>query len=178
MDELLDTRNDPEALACDVLRQAGVAEGQRLLQADLEAQMDSLRQFRHTRELAIATAELEGDLTLMQVSDSLSGLAEGLIEAVITLVSAALAKQHGWPSCLRDGQTVRPAIGVVAYGKLGGLELGYGSDLDLVFLHDSSGEKQFSDGDKPIDNTMWYAKLAQIGGVGHRFAGVFELSEE
>lgn len=161
VDELLDTRNDPNALDCAVLRQAGIAEGQRLLESDLEQQMDTLRQFRHTRELAIATAELEGNLTLMQVSDALSGLAEGLIEAVLTLVSAALARIHGWPSCQQDGQTVLPDVGVVAYGKLGGLELGYGSDLDLVFLHDSSGQAQHSNGDKPIENALWYAKLAQ-----------------
>ena len=50
---------------------------------------------------------------------------------------------------------------VVAYGKLGGLELGYGSDLDLVFLHDSSGEAQRTDGAQPIDNTLFFQRLGQ-----------------
>ena len=50
---------------------------------------------------------------------------------------------------------------MVAYGKLGGLELGYGSDLDLVFLHDSSGEAQRTDGAQPIDNTLFFQRLGQ-----------------
>ena len=50
---------------------------------------------------------------------------------------------------------------VVAYGKLGGLELGYSSDLDLVFLHDSAGEIQKTTGDQPLDNSVFFQRLAQ-----------------
>jgi [glutamine synthetase] adenylyltransferase / [glutamine synthetase]-adenylyl-L-tyrosine phosphorylase len=50
---------------------------------------------------------------------------------------------------------------VVAYGKLGGLELGYGSDLDLVFLHDSIGEAQRTDGPQPVDNTLFFQRVGQ-----------------
>ena len=56
----------------------------------------------------------------------------------------------------------RPArFAVVAYGKLGGLELGYGSDLDLVFLHDSEGEQQQTDGAQPLDNAVFFSRLTR-----------------
>jgi glutamate-ammonia-ligase adenylyltransferase len=60
-----------------------------------------------------------------------------------------------------DGATHCAGFGIVAYGKLGGLELSYGSDLDIVFLHDSKGERQQTDGDKPLDNTMFFSRLVR-----------------
>jgi len=53
------------------------------------------------------------------------------------------------------------AMSIVAYGKLGGHELGYGSDLDIIFLHNSRGEKQFTAGEKSIDNQTFFARVAQ-----------------
>ena len=56
----------------------------------------------------------------------------------------------------------RPArFGVIAYGKLGGLELGYGSDLDLVFVHDSAGEQQETDAAEPLDNSVFFGRLTR-----------------
>lgn len=52
-------------------------------------------------------------------------------------------------------------LGVIAYGKLGGLELSYESDLDLVFLHDSRGSGPVTDGDQPIKNAMFFARLVR-----------------
>ena len=49
----------------------------------------------------------------------------------------------------------------IAYGKLGGLELSYGSDLDLVFLHDSRGTAQHTDGSRPLDNAMFFGRLVR-----------------
>ena len=57
---------------------------------------------------------------------------------------------------------LRPArFAIVGYGKLGGLELGYGSDLDLVFLHDSDGEQQQTDGAQSLDNAVFFARLTR-----------------
>ena len=50
---------------------------------------------------------------------------------------------------------------MIGYGKLGGLELGYGSDLDLVFLHDSRGAQQETDGKPPLDNERFFSRLVQ-----------------
>ena len=61
-----------------------------------------------------------------------------------------------------DGAGLRPVtICAVGYGKLGGMELGYASDLDLVFLHDSHGERQETSGARPIDNQLFFVRLAQ-----------------
>jgi glutamate-ammonia-ligase adenylyltransferase len=69
---------------------------------------------------------------------------------------------YGRPYCGEDPLSLRPvAVAVAGYGKLGGLELGYASDLDLVFLHDSAGSIQLTDGDKPLDNGIFFLRLGQ-----------------
>ncbi len=60
-----------------------------------------------------------------------------------------------------EGKEYHPGMAIIAYGKLGGLEMGYGSDLDIVFLHDSSGEKQYTNGEKSIDNSQFFSRVAQ-----------------
>src|SRR6185437_1768001 len=78
-----------------------------------------------------------------------------------------ITAQYGVPHC-GDGAQRRPvSICAVGYGKLGGLELGYASDLDLVFLHDSRGERQETEsaggsaGARPIENPLFFVRLAQ-----------------
>jgi len=110
------------------VREEALAEAARLADADLERQMDALRQFRQVRELRIAAAALDGELPPMQASDRLSWLAEALVAAALELVAVPLRRRYG---------DALPELVVVAYGKLGGLELGFGSDLDLVFLRGS-----------------------------------------
>ncbi|MEE9321713.1 MAG: bifunctional [glutamate--ammonia ligase]-adenylyl-L-tyrosine phosphorylase/[glutamate--ammonia-ligase] adenylyltransferase [Granulosicoccus sp.] len=161
IDELLDTQTQPLLLNQEAITREAMAQAKRLIERPLDEQMDSLRHFRQTRELRIAAAELEGEMPLTDVSDQLSWLAEAMVSAVFHLVSLALASRFGWPRCQENGQMRQPEVGIIAYGKLGGVELGYGSDLDLVFVHDSAGEAQFTDGDKSIDNSVWYARLAQ-----------------
>jgi len=117
--------------ATTILAEA-LAEADRLAERDLEQQMDALRQFRQVRELRIALAALDEELPPMQVSDRLSWLAEAIIAAVLLLVRGPLEARYG-------GEL--PTLIVVAYGKLGGLELGFGSDLDLVFLRDVADRK-------------------------------------
>src|SRR5690606_23070528 len=93
---------------------------------DLERQMDALRAFHHAAVLRVAVADLTGMLPLMKVSDRLSDVAELIIAEALAIARAQVSAK-------------RPLEGgfvVVAYGKLGGLELAFGSDLGLVFLHD------------------------------------------
>ncbi len=147
---------DKAALTAAVTAEAG-----RVTAADIEQQMDALRHYRNAHVLHVACAEIDGRLGIMQVSDQLSWLAEAMVGAVLTLVGPALAARFGTPVCVVDGAPYHPQIGIVAYGKLGGIELGYGSDLDLVFLHDSSGSSQQTDGANSIDNSVFYARLAK-----------------
>lgn len=134
---------------------------ERLQGSDLDVQMDSLRQYRQTHQMRIACAQLDGTLSVMQVSDQLTWLAESIVSGVLTLVSAPLNERFGKPGFFAEHTRVQSHVGVLAYGKLGGVELGFGSDLDLVFLHDSLGSEQVTDGPKSIDNGLFYAKLAQ-----------------
>ena len=84
----------------------------------------------------------------MKVSDRLTDTAELVLELALAMARSELEGKYGKPVCGEPG-ALRPAgFAIVGYGKLGGLELGYGSDLDLVFLHDSSGAHQETDGDR------------------------------
>jgi glutamate-ammonia-ligase adenylyltransferase len=79
----------------------------------------------------------------------------------MALALQQMAAQFGSPWCT-DGQGRRPVrIAALGYGKLGGFELGYGSDLDLVFLHDSTGEQQETDAATPVDNQVFFLRYAQ-----------------
>jgi len=145
-----------EQLYADALHEAGTLES-----LELDVQMDAMRQFQQTRLLSIAVAELTQELPLMRVSDQLTWLAEAVIAAVVRLVEHGMPARYGKPRCVIDNQEQIPEFGVVAYGKLGGIELSFGSDLDLVFVHNSEGQQQQTNGEKQVDNSFYYARLAQ-----------------
>ena len=127
---------------------------------DLEFLIESICIFRQVNTLRVAAADVTGVLPLMRVSDHLSELAQVILEAVVGLAWDHLAARHGHPTGGTDDGTSAAAFGVVAYGKLGGLELGYGSDLDLVFLHDAD-QGYTQGGAQPIDNRQFFARLGQ-----------------
>jgi len=128
---------------------------------DPEQQVEALRQFQRAALFRVAVADLTGVLPLMQVSDRLTDIAELIVERAMQLGWRQITAQFGVPMC-SDGAGLRPvSICAVGYGKLGGMELGYGSDLDLVFLHDSHGEHQETSGARPIDNQLFFVRLAQ-----------------
>jgi glutamate-ammonia-ligase adenylyltransferase len=97
----------------------------------------------------------------MQVSDRLTDVAELILEQALALAWQRTAAVHGEPRCTEDGAERAVQVAIAGYGKLGGMELGYGSDLDLVFLHDSAGERQQTAGAKPVDNEVFFLRLAQ-----------------
>jgi glutamate-ammonia-ligase adenylyltransferase len=127
---------------------------------DLESQMDALRQVRQANVLRVAAVDITGRLPLMRVSDRLTWIAEAMLEAVHRLVRRQAVARYGRPRALLDDGEREPGFGIVAYGKLGGIELGYGSDLDLVFLHEG-GEDRGTDGERAVDNATFFARLAQ-----------------
>ncbi|MGZ9897243.1 bifunctional [glutamate--ammonia ligase]-adenylyl-L-tyrosine phosphorylase/[glutamate--ammonia-ligase] adenylyltransferase [Shewanella gaetbuli] len=136
----------------------------RVPEDDMEQQMEALRQFKLSQQLKIAAADVTGVLPVMQVSDHLSLLAEAIIEQVVVQAWHQISARHGVPEGTSPSQM---GFAVIGYGKLGGIELGYGSDLDLVFLHGNKSAGQ-TDGDRPIDNSHFYLKLAQR--IVHLFA--------
>lgn len=126
-----------------------------------EHQVEALRHFQRAALFRIGVADLTGRLPVMQVSDRLTDVAELIVERVMQLSWRQITAQYGTPMC-GDEATRRPVrIAAAGYGKLGGMELGYSSDLDLVFLHDSHGERQETDGSRPIDNQIFFVRLAQ-----------------
>ncbi|KPH01382.1 MULTISPECIES: bifunctional [glutamate--ammonia ligase]-adenylyl-L-tyrosine phosphorylase/[glutamate--ammonia-ligase] adenylyltransferase [Pseudomonas] len=131
----------------------------RIPEDDLEQQMEALRHFKLAHRLRVAASEIAGSLPLMKVSDYLTWLAEAILEQVLALAWRQTVAKHGTP--LRtDGTLCDPGFIIVGYGKVGGLELGHGSDLDLVFIHDGDPQAE-TDGAKPIDGAQFFTRLGQ-----------------
>ena len=129
---------------------------------DLEYQIEDLCVFKQVNTLRVAAADITGVLPLMRVSDHLSDLAETILSEVIELAWKHLVERHGEPRSRLNEVDCGKGFAVIAYGKLGGLELGYDSDLDLVFLHaGTEGETEGGTGKRPIDNAQFYARLGQ-----------------
>ena len=131
----------------------------RIPEDDLEQQMDVLRHFKLAHRLRVAASEIAGTLPLMKVSDYLTWLAEAILEQVLHLVWQEMVRKHGTPNRL-DGSDCELDFVIVGYGKLGGIELGHGSDLDLVFLYDCDPLAD-TDGPRPIDGAQFYTRLGQ-----------------
>jgi glutamate-ammonia-ligase adenylyltransferase len=131
------------------------------IEGDTELELDSLRLFKREQTLEIASAELAQEIDARQVSHYLCDLAEVVLEAVYRLASKALQKQYGIPECVEETIRREASFAIIGYGKLGGLEMHYQSDLDIIFLHDSGGEDQHTSGNKCIENSVYFARLAQ-----------------
>ena len=107
-------------------------------EAGEEALLDSLRRAHHAEVFRTLVRDIEGHITVEQVADDLSALADALLDCTL---------RWAWPH-LRQHHRETPQFAVIAYGKLGGKELGYGSDLDVVFLFDDRDEP---DADKAVE---------------------------
>jgi len=156
LDELLDRASLYTAPDKDLLHDELRQQVARLMADDLEAQMDALRYFKASHVLRVAASELVGRLPLMQVSDKLTWIAEVILEQVLAVAWADLARKYGQPR--RDGSG--SGFAIFGYGKLGGIELGYGSDLDLVFIYDAA-RGGVTDGERSVDNAVFYTRLGQ-----------------
>ncbi|MDD4391934.1 MAG: bifunctional [glutamate--ammonia ligase]-adenylyl-L-tyrosine phosphorylase/[glutamate--ammonia-ligase] adenylyltransferase [Desulfobacterales bacterium] len=162
---LLDELLDPRSLYAPPGKQELQSELRRRLKQvpadDLEYQMETLRIFKQVNLLRVAAADITEALPLMKVSDHLSYIAEAVLDEVLELSWNHLIQKHGRPVCQPDDESAGNGFAVIAYGKLGGIELGYASDLDLVFLHSGVPGQATRGGDRPIDNTSFYARLGQ-----------------
>lgn len=162
LDELLDPRSlyqppDRQQMA-DALRQQML----RVPEDDLEAQMEALRHFRLAQGLQVAACEVMEVLPLMKVSDHLTWLAEVILDEVLQLAWQQITARHGFPARTGTGQSAAEPAGflILGYGKLGGIELAHGSDLDLVFLYDAE-RGGYTSGERCIDNETFFARLGQ-----------------
>ena len=131
----------------------------RIPEDDLEQQMEALRNFKLAHRLRVAASEIAGSLPLMKVSDYLTWLAEAILQQVLALAWRQTVAKYGTPQ-RADGSLCDPGFIIVGYGKVGGIELGHGSDLDLVFIHDGDPNAD-TDGPKPIDSAQFFTRLGQ-----------------
>ncbi|MGD8308077.1 MAG: bifunctional [glutamate--ammonia ligase]-adenylyl-L-tyrosine phosphorylase/[glutamate--ammonia-ligase] adenylyltransferase, partial [Chromatiales bacterium] len=159
---LLDELLDPRRLYAPQRRDALESELETFLGRaspdDLEQQMERLRQFTQSNVLRVAAADIGGVIPLMVVSDYLTEIAEVVVARVLEQAWHDLTPRHGRPAGVLGQDT---GFAVVGYGKLGGIELGYGSDLDLVFLHGSRDAGAMTDGARALANDVFYARLGQ-----------------
>ncbi|WP_455212055.1 bifunctional [glutamate--ammonia ligase]-adenylyl-L-tyrosine phosphorylase/[glutamate--ammonia-ligase] adenylyltransferase, partial [Kaarinaea lacus] len=159
LDELLDPRSlykPPNREQLEIELQQRMAH---IAADDLEQQMDMLRQFKNANVLRVAAADVFEAVPLMVVSDHLTYIAETVVNAVLALAWQQMEARHGKPA--NAGADMQHCgFAVIAYGKLGGIELGYGSDLDLVFLY-SGDQNGFTDGAKSVANSVFYSRLGQ-----------------
>jgi len=129
LDELLDARTlfaAPDWPAVETRLRSELAEAA----GDVERQMNVLREVHHAQVFRLLAQDIEGRLTVEVLADHLSALADLVLKVTLEAVWAQLPSRH------RD----RPAFAIIAYGKYGGKELGYASDLDVVFLYDEAAD--------------------------------------
>lgn len=157
LDELLDVHSLFEVPTPLAMQQDLQQRLLRVPEEDTEQLMGSLRHFKHASALRIAAQEVTGKLPLMKVSDQLTFTAEAILQQVLRLAWHELSQRHGEP-CDADGPC--DDFIIVGYGKVGGWELSYGSDLDLVFIYDAPSNGM-TNGAKSIANSMFFTRLGQ-----------------
>ena len=138
---------------------------QQLLRIEIdqvEDQMRVLRLFKKSNVLTVAASDVLAESPLMKVSDALTDIAEVSVKATLHLAYQMVAQKHGYPIDLEGRRCSLDHIAfiVIGYGKVGGIELGYGSDLDLVFIH-AMDEQADTDGKKPISGFEFAMRVAQ-----------------
>jgi glutamate-ammonia-ligase adenylyltransferase len=147
-----------DPLAKEALKQQLQQQLTKISLADEEQMMIALRQFKHLNVLRVAAADIMEKIPLIVVSDYLTLIAETLLEYVVDYSWQLLTIKHGFPVNTNKKIT---GFAILGFGKLGGIELGYGSDLDMVFLYDCENGHAMTVGNKPIPNTQFYGRLGQ-----------------
>ena len=158
-DELLDPRTLYEPLAPDQLDKDIAERLTAIDDPDREHEMDCLRQSKQANVLRVAAADVSRRIPLMVVSDHLTEIAEAVLRAALAIAWRDITARHGRPASMPRDAAFAP-YAIIAYGKLGGIELGYGSDLDLVFVHDDDSSATTT-GPNSIDLATFYARLTQ-----------------
>lgn len=128
----------------------------RIESGDLEEQMEELRLFKKLMVFRISMSDKAGRLPLMKISDSLTFLAEAVMRELLTMAWNYSVKQYGAPEgCSAED----PGLAIIAYGKMGGIELGYKSDLDMVFIREENNG--ITAGEKSVPCLTFYQRLVQ-----------------
>jgi glutamate-ammonia-ligase adenylyltransferase len=157
---LLDTLIDPRQLYDPLERQdleKELAHELARVEGDLEQEMEVLRHFVAANRLRVAAADVTGVIPLMIVSDYLTDIATVTLDAILGIAWRDVSERHGAPAGTDKNNM---GFAIIGYGKLGGIELGYGSDLDLVFIHNAP-PGSMTDGKRSVAADVFFARLAQ-----------------
>jgi glutamate-ammonia-ligase adenylyltransferase len=155
LDELLDRRFTHPDLNPESIGKTLASRLRSVDAGDLEAEMESLRFSRQSQAMALAAAVLDGRLDAASVAAALTALAEAVLEQTSRLAWRDLTARYGNPGGDPAG------LALIAYGTLGGGELNFTSDLDLVFLHHGSPAGAVTDGERSIGNEAFYLRVTQ-----------------
>ena len=150
LDELLDTRVAGPMPEAQEMQDACAAA---LAIDDPEAALRALNEVRLALSFRMALAFHDGRQRAVDCTLQLAQLADAVVVTVLEMARADLVHAHG--------EVAGGRFGIIGYGSLGGEELGFGSDLDLVFLYDHPGDIEESDGKRPLESGRWFARLAQ-----------------
>jgi [glutamine synthetase] adenylyltransferase / [glutamine synthetase]-adenylyl-L-tyrosine phosphorylase len=146
---------DKQALAKEMeTRMAGIPPN------DLEFLLEQLSVFRQINYLRVSAADVSGNYPLMKVSDHLTYIAQAVLEAILEISWNIVTQKYGIPEGISGENIENCGFAIVAYGKVGGFEMGYKSDLDIVFLYDA--DQGFTNGkDKSIETIRFYSNIGQ-----------------
>ena len=156
LDELLSLESPHHCPSQEILERELARRMQGIVPDDIEQEMEALREFKEAQMLHVAAAEVSRRQPLIRVSDALSNIAQTVLARTLTLAWRDVQKRWARSEPGSNPSPSPPAFGIVGYGKLGGMELNYESDLDLVFLYADTGE--ISDG---LDNQALFIRLGQ-----------------
>jgi len=144
---------DDEALRSDLAAQ--LAEG-----SDYDAKLAILRDFKQRHMLGVGARDICGSADLEQTLKEMTSLADACVQAALEIAETEVQKRYGAPTAAGDTAT-RASIVVIAFGKLGGRELNYSSDIDLMFIFSHEGETLPKDGGESVSNQEYFAKVAE-----------------
>lgn len=155
LDDVLDARIDQLPLkradiSTEIARVLDTLE-----EREAEAELDRINEFRASTAFRLGLAFNDGRADATATARRLAALAESVVMAVTALAERELGAQHGRLPGEGSG------FAVLGYGSLGGEELGFASDLDLVFVYDGRRAQVMSDGLRPLEGVRWYQRLAQ-----------------
>ncbi|MCE3001357.1 MAG: glutamine-synthetase adenylyltransferase, partial [Xanthomonadaceae bacterium] len=156
LDDLLDARVAgplPDPVALRAAMQAAADEAG----ADVEVALDRIHELRHSALFRLALGWLARRMDAPRLADALAGVAEATVAAITAMALADTLRSHG---PLAD-EGAGGGFAVLGYGSLGGRELGFGSDLDLVFVYDGALAARSSRGARPLEGQRWFARVAQ-----------------
>jgi len=152
LDDLLDERFDDAVPAADAIADAFARQLARASTGDVEAELSALHDARQSLVFRIGLAWLARRIDAVDASAALADIAACALRHALVLATRDVAANHGTPG---DGFLI------VGYGSLGARELGFGSDLDLVFVFDEMLGERSSDGARPLEAMRWFPRLAQ-----------------